>query len=137
MTLGSLLELPKALLGGLSTPKTLKTNSFAWFLGRHLFAALELLMALRGLSWHAQDRSGTQEGPKSYPKVVQKQVKNRSHNKSRKGNQNDPKMIPKIYSPKPDFRGLLVYYSGSWPRWPKMAPRWPKRVPRWPKTLLR
>ena len=61
-----------------------------------LFAALELLMALRGLSWHAQGRSGTQNGaqkePKSGPKVVQKLFKNLSQKWSRKG--------PKKWSPK-------------------------------------
>ena len=75
VTLGSLLGLPKALLGGLWTPKTLKNLMMSWrFLGRHLFAALELWMALRKPSWHARSRFGTQnafqKGPKSGPIIV-------------------------------------------------------------------
>ena len=40
----------KTVLGSLWTSQTFKKYGFARFLGRHLFAALELLLALRGLS---------------------------------------------------------------------------------------
>ena len=69
-----LLELFRCLLGafwGFLRPsweasglqKPWKTEGFLRFLERHLFAALELLMALRGPSWRARGRSGTQKGP--------------------------------------------------------------------------
>ena len=41
VTLGSHLGLPKALLGVLSTSKTLKKHVVSLFLERHLFAALD------------------------------------------------------------------------------------------------
>ena len=101
VTLGNLLGLPKALLGVLRASKTFKNIMLLKVFERHLFAALELLMALRGQSCHARGRSGTKKGPqkapKSGPKVVQKLFKHRSPKRSQKGPQNYFKMVPKIY----------------------------------------
>ena len=86
-----------------------------------LFAALELLMALLCLSWHAQGRSGTQNGaqkePKSCLKVVQKLFKNRSQKLSRKGPENGTQNLLDQARFSGPFEGRFAYFvdrHGVW-----------------------
>ena len=66
LVLGPRLYVPNALLGILWNSKTLKTICFSLFLETHLFAALELLLALRGGAVLA--RLGPIWDPKGTPK---------------------------------------------------------------------
>ena len=86
-----------------------------------LFVALELLMALLGLSWRAQGRSGTQNGaqkkPKSGPKVVQKLFKNRSQKLSQKGFEYGPQNLLNPGGLSAPFGGRFEYFvdrHGVW-----------------------
>ena len=72
--LGSPLGPLEALLGGLWTPKTLKTKNVLRLLEMQLFGSLKLLMALLGSSWSFLGRSGPKLGPKMGPKVVQQVI---------------------------------------------------------------
>ena len=68
--LGSLLGLPKALLGCLWTPKTFKTLGFLRCLQMQVFGSLKLSMAVLGLSWPLGpiwSQNGPQNSPQNGP----------------------------------------------------------------------
>ena len=133
MPLGSRLGPPKALLGGLWTPKTLKNNGFLRFLQMQVFGYLKLSMALLGSSWPLLgpiwSQNGSQNGPQHGPKVVQKMVQKTPPQKV---------IFRLILSPKMGFKlglnpchhsqsqmtGAILKALVS-----KMAPRWLKMAP--------
>ena len=131
MPLGSLLGPPKALLGGLWTPKTFKHLMFLKVFGNAAFWVFEALDGPLGLIL-----------PPSWADLVPKWVQNEPQKLSKKLLKSGPKNDPKIYlksanfgAPKSigpgEFLGsFLGSFSGFWPRGLKMAPRWPKRPPR-------
>ena len=149
ITILEVLELFRCLLGAFwgfrslsweaSGPqKPSETEGFLWFFERHLFAALELLRVLWEPSWRAQGRSGTQNGAKRSPKMVQKFSRNCLKFDPKNGPKKDPeittKWSPKSITPGGPNRVFLGSFSGSWPRGPRGCPRWAKRVPRWSRT---
>ena len=138
MPLGTLLGLPKALLGCLWTPKTFKkTLGFLRFLQMQVFGSLKLSMVLLGSSWPLLgpiwSQNGPQNGPQNYPKVVQKVVQKTTPQKMNFKPILGPKMGPKIGN----FGGppaqsqeagaiLKALVSKMAPRWFKMASSSPR-----------
>ena len=74
--LGSLLGPPKALLGGLWTPKTLKNNCFLMVFGKAPFRCFGALDGSPGAVLVRPGRFGTQNGPNKLQKNNQKNITN-------------------------------------------------------------
>ena len=129
---GSLEGPLEAVLGGLRTPKTLKnTMFFQGFSQVNVLAPLDLFVGLRGPSWHARGRFGSQNGPQKGPRNCTKIVQKRSLKKVPKWTQ---KWSPKAIKFSGFLGSVLGSFSGFWPRGLKMTPRCPERAPRWSQT---
>ena len=137
MPLESLLGLPKALLGCLWTPKTLKNICFSRFLQIQLFGFLKLSMALLGSSWHLLapiwSPNGPQNGFQNCFKVVQKMVQKTTPEKvnlnPRIGTQNGPQngvILRRLFTLQNGPRSCFQDGSKMAPRWLKMASSSPR-----------